>query len=125
MFEDQETRVGEEATPQTTVLSSSLDEAVMLPPPSMAADFWQLRDLIKCVADSRQRPLEEVKESQHKLLAILHLVSPCRDTLPINEPLLEPAKIIWQNPVIVTPMCQRVDKKYSVPTKDSELPPST
>lgn len=57
---------------------------------SMANDFQQFQDLIKWVVDSLQISLEEVKESQHKPLDILHSVTPSRVDLPINEAVLEP-----------------------------------
>lgn len=48
--------------------SSSLDEAVMPPPPTVADDSKQFQDLFKRVAQSQNIPLEEVTENQHQLL---------------------------------------------------------
>lgn len=90
----------------------------MLSPPSLSDDEKQFQGLIKRIADSLQIPLEEVKESQRKLLVILHTSSSVRITLPINKALLDPAKIIWYPPTTIPPICKRVDKKYYFPSKD-------
>lgn len=39
-------------------------------------------------------PLEEIQDSQHKLLDILHASRPSRIVLSINEAILEPARAI-------------------------------
>lgn len=102
----------------------------MPPPPSIANDFLQFQDLIKRVADSLQIPLEEVKESQHKLLDILHSVTSARVALPINKALVEPENTIWQTFARVTRTCKGDNLKSVFPTKISEClvshpPPSS
>lgn len=96
------------------ILSSLPDETVTLLPPLMADDFRQLQDLAKRVTDTIQIPLEEVKDSHHKLLDILQSVTPTQIVLPINEVLLDPAKTVWQTPATVLPTCKLAYKKYYV-----------
>lgn len=70
-----------EAIPQTNILSSSLDEAVTLPPCTMN-NFKQCQELMKMVADSLL--IEEIQETEHKLLDILYAPSSAWVALPIN-----------------------------------------
>lgn len=65
-----------EDTLQTNIPSSSLDEAIVLPTPSLADDFKQFQELIL---------LQEVQESQHKLLDILLTTASGRAVLLMNE----------------------------------------
>lgn len=97
------------------------DEAIMPPPPTLAGDFKQFQALFCRIVDSLQIPLQEVRQQQHKLLDILQVSTYAKITLPINEALLDPAKVIWQTPASITPTCKQVDKKYYVPTKDMEF----
>lgn len=119
--EQQELELEEETIPLTNFSSSSPDEAVIPPPPSVADDFRSFQDLTKRVADTLQIPLEEVRDTHHKLLDILHTSSTSRITLPINKALLNLAKLIWKTPASATPMCKWADKKYYVLPKDSEF----
>lgn len=66
-------------------------------------------------------PLKEVTESHHKLLDILHSPSLVHVALPVNEALLDPAKIIWHTPDSILPTGKRMEKKYYVPAKDLEV----
>lgn len=62
--------------------------------------------------------MEEVKDQQHRLLDISQSATPSSVALPINEALLNLAKMIWQMSATITPMCERVsDKKYYVPLR--------
>lgn len=63
-----EARVEEEVILRITSFSSSPDEAIMPPPPSLAHDFHLFQNLAKIVADTLQIPLEVVKDPHHKLL---------------------------------------------------------
>lgn len=85
-------------------------------PPTTADNFKQFQNFFKRVADSLEIPLEEVKESQHKLLDILQSSS-AKIALPIKKALSGPVKTIWQTQVTISPMCKRADKKYYVPSK--------
>ncbi|EMP31279.1 hypothetical protein UY3_11599 [Chelonia mydas] len=76
--------------------------------------------LIKRVANSLKILLEEVKESQHKLLDILHTSTSAHIALPINKALFDPAKPIWQPPITILLTYKRADKKY-VPSKDMDF----
>lgn len=130
MTEEQEVNTEEEVTPQTNISSSTPDEAVMSPPPSLADDFKLFQDLAQRVADTLQLPLQEVTKSHHKLLDILHSSSSSRVARPINKALLDPAKTIWQTPASAQPTYKQADKKYYVPVKDTEflfscLPPNS
>lgn len=70
--------MNKEAMLQTNIPSSLPDEALLLPPPSMADVFQQFQDLIKQLVDSLQIYLEEIGEPQHKVLDILHSAAPSR-----------------------------------------------
>lgn len=102
-FKEQEARAEEVVTPDTPI-SSSPDETVMPPPPSMADDFRQFQDLIRRVADILQILLEEVKDPQNKLPDTLQLATPSRVNLPVNEAFLDLTKVVWQMPAII-PQC--------------------
>lgn len=88
----------------------------MPPPPMMENDFKQFQELFQRMADSLAIPLEEVAESQHKLLDILQTSTSFKIALSINEGLMDPAKTIWQTRATILPTYKRVDKKYDVPS---------
>lgn len=52
------------------------------------------------VADTLQIQLEDIQETLHMLLDILHVQSSARVALPVNKVLLKPAKTMWQTPAI-------------------------
>lgn len=106
-------RLEKEITPATNISSSSPDETVMPPPSTMADEVTQFQDLTKRIADSLQIPLEEVKESQHKLLNNLHMSSSACIAVPIKEALVDPAKTILQTPTPILSTWKRADKKTS------------
>lgn len=108
--EEPEAKVEEEVTSSAPFSSSSPDETVMLPLPSMEDDFKLFQDWGQGVAEALHIPLQEVSESCHKLVDILHSSTSSRVALPINEDLLDPADTIWQTPTSVLP--KRADKKY-------------
>lgn len=110
-----------EITPTTNISSSSPNEVVMLSPPSLADYFKQFQDLIKERADSFQILLEEDRESQHKLLDILQTSSSVCIMLPVNEALLDQAKIMWYILATIWPTCKREGKKYYIPSENSEF----
>ncbi|EMP33351.1 hypothetical protein UY3_09510 [Chelonia mydas] len=120
-FEEQEARANEEVSPPANVLCSSLDETVMPPPPYLADDFKWFQDLVKRIADFLQIPPKKVKELHYKLLDILHTASSAHIALPVNQALLDPAKIVWHMPATIPPACKRADKKYFVPENNSEF----
>ncbi|EMP28117.1 hypothetical protein UY3_14767 [Chelonia mydas] len=65
--------------------------------------------------------LEEVPEIHHELKDILQATIFSRIALPIIGAIMEPAKTIWQTPPTITPTNKRLDRKYFVPSKDSEF----
>lgn len=89
-YEEQEIRANQEAMPQTTISSSLPNKALMSSPPSLVDDFLLFRTSLNRWP-TLQIPLEEVTESQRKLLDILHSVTPSRVALPINESLPKPS----------------------------------
>lgn len=97
-------------TPQTNISLSSPDEAVMSPPPSYDDDFKQFQDLMKWIADLLHIPLEEVQESQHKLLDILHMTSSSQVALLVNYSLLYPDKKTGQIPATAPHTCKQAIK---------------
>lgn len=115
-YEEQEETLDQDTTPPTNNSYSSLDEAIM-PPPTATDDFKQFQELFKQVAKCLEIPLEEVPQSQHKLLNILQASSTSKIALPINDVLMEPAKNIWQTMTTIPPTRKRSDKKYYVPSK--------
>lgn len=46
---------------------------------------------------------ESLPENTHRLVDILQPVCPRRVVLPINDVLLEPAKVLWSTPTLVLP----------------------
>lgn len=111
----------EEEAASKTISSSSSDKAFMPPPLSLADDFCLFQDLTKRVPDSLQILLEQVKDTLHNLLDILHSSSSSKVALPINETLLDPVKTVWQTPASVALTCKRADKKYYVPARVTEF----
>ncbi|XP_039378919.1 uncharacterized protein LOC120397288 [Mauremys reevesii] len=73
-FQETEETLDQEATLATNT-SSSPDKTIMSSPLTAGDDFKQFQDMFKKIADMLQIPLEEVAESQHKLLAILHTLA--------------------------------------------------
>lgn len=65
--------------------------------------------------------LEEIQESHHKLLDILHTLSSMRIAIQVNEALMEPSKTVWQTLATTLPTSNRVDKNYYVPDGESEF----
>lgn len=104
-YEEQETRADKEVTLHRNISLSSPGEAVVLSPPPMADDFRQFLKLMKHITDMLQIPLEEVQDSLHKLLDILHTSAYAQVALPVNEALLEAARTIFrlqlQHPLLV------------------------
>ncbi|EMP30061.1 Eukaryotic translation initiation factor 4 gamma 3 [Chelonia mydas] len=60
-------------------------------PSSSPDDYRQFHKLFRSVADALHLPLEEMQDSQHQLLDILHASVPARVMLPINNAILQPA----------------------------------
>ncbi|EMP24347.1 hypothetical protein UY3_18585 [Chelonia mydas] len=84
-------------------------------------DFKQFQELFKRVAISQDIPLEDVRETQHRLLKILQPSVPSKIALPINEALLEPADTLWQTPASIPPTCKRAERKYYVLAEDIDF----
>ncbi|EMP40438.1 hypothetical protein UY3_02338 [Chelonia mydas] len=93
-FEEQEAREDKEMTPLTPISSSSSDQAVMSPPPSMVDDLRQFQEM-KWIADMLQILIEKVQESHHNLLDILHTSTSMKIAMLVNEALMEHAKTVW------------------------------
>lgn len=70
-------------------------------------NFRLFQGLANWVADTSQISLKELKDTHHKLLDILHSSSPSRIALPINQALLDPAKLVWQTLALVLPTCKQ------------------
>lgn len=83
ILEEQEVGLEGDFTPHMNICPFPPEETVMLPVPSMGDDFKLLHVLTKRVADTLQIPLQEVTDTHHKLLDILHTPS-SRIALPIN-----------------------------------------
>lgn len=64
------------------------------------------------MVDTLKLPLEEVKDSQYKLLDTLQSVTPTQVALPNNEELMDPAKAVWQISGTILATCKWTDKKY-------------
>lgn len=118
-FEESKARA-DEVTPETPILLS-LDEGLMLTPPSIVDDCLQFHDLIRRVVDTLQIPMEEVRDQQQRLFDILQSATSFRVVLPINEALLDLAKMERQTPATIPPMCRRVDKNCDVSQKDCDF----
>lgn len=110
----------QEVTPPTNLIRRGQGNTIMPSPPT-ANDFNQFQELFERIADSLQISLEEVTESQHKLLDILQTSTSSKIALPINEALMDPVKAVQQTPATIPPTCKRTDKKYYVPSKDKEF----
>ncbi|EMP36978.1 Integrin alpha-8 [Chelonia mydas] len=100
---------------------SAPDTALSPPPPQNVNDCKQFQEFFKRVALSQDIPLEEVQETQHKLLRILQPSAPSKIALPINEALLEPADTLWQTPASLLPTCRKAERKYYAPAKDADF----
>lgn len=100
----------QEAAPAANFSSSSLDEAIMPPPPITRDDSKQFQEHFKRVAASLDIPLQEMAESQHKLLDTLQMSTSSKISLPINNARVDLAKIIWQTPTVVPPTCKQAEK---------------
>lgn len=86
-------------TPDSAVLplpvrlpSSSTNKAVIPTAPSPPDDFREFQDLLHRVAGKLQIPLEEVQDSQHKILDLLHSSGSNRIALPVNVAVRELAR---------------------------------
>lgn len=110
-FEEQKASADKEATPQNNMSSTSPDQALMPPLFSLDDNFKYFQDLMNWVVDSLQMPLEEVRESQHKLVDIFQTASSVHLALPIKRALRDPAKTILQTLTTESCTCKRVDKK--------------
>lgn len=77
--------------------------------------------MLRRVAEKLQFPLEEVQDSQHKLLDILQRKESSQIALPVNEAILEPARTEWHIPVRCAPTPKRMEKRYFVPAKEVEF----
>lgn len=86
-----------------------------------ADDFRLLQELFHRIAESLQLPLEEAEEQQHKLLDILYVSTSAKIDFPVNEALVDPAKILWQTPVSILPTHKHANKKYHVCATDVEF----
>ncbi|CAM2097986.1 unnamed protein product [Caretta caretta] len=93
---------------------STPDGTLSTPPASTERERLckQFQELFKRVAFSQDIPLEEVQETQHKLLRILQLSAPSKIALPTNEELLEPDDALWQTPASLLPTCRKAKRKY-------------
>lgn len=76
---------------------------------------------MKQIANLLQILWDKVQELQHKPLDILHTTASDQVALPVNETLLNPAKIVWQISGTASPTCKRADKMYYIPAQNSEF----
>lgn len=90
-------------------------------PSSSPDNYRQFHKLFRSVADALHVPLEEMQDSQHQLLDILHASVPARVMLPINDAILQPACTVWHTPDTCTPTLKGAEKRCYVPTKESEF----
>lgn len=67
-----------------------------------------------------QIPLEEIQDTQHKLLDVLHTLGPARIAQLINNAFLEPDTKAWHSSATCTATPKGSEKRY-VPVKGSEL----
>lgn len=111
--EELKAEVEEEVTPQAPFSSLLPDKMLMPPLPSMADNFKLFQDLEQRVAEALQIPLQEMTESYHKLVDILHSSISSRVALPVNEALLNPTKVIWQTSASVPPTYKQADQKFT------------
>lgn len=81
-----------------------------------ADDFKQFQKLFKWVVAGLEVPLEEVSETQPKLLEILQTSFTSKLALPINDALMEPAKNMWKTLATILPTGKRTDTKYYIPS---------
>ncbi|KAH1178233.1 hypothetical protein KIL84_011935, partial [Mauremys mutica] len=116
---EEETFEGQEA--KADKASPLPDKAVRPSQPFMLDDFRQFQELIQCIADTLQVPLEKVQESDHKLLHILHTPASMRIAIAFNETLMDPTKTVCQTPAIAPPTCKRTDIKYYLLGRESEF----
>ncbi|XP_067416629.1 general transcription factor IIF subunit 1 isoform X2 [Emydura macquarii macquarii] len=117
-FKERKEQVEQKATPAANISSSLAGKAAVPPPPRSADDFQQLQPLFRRIAHTLQIPLEE--ESPCPLFGILQ-TSSTKIGLPINKALLDPAKVVWQTPASIPPTCKRADKRYRIPSKDTDF----
>ncbi|CAM4563024.1 unnamed protein product [Lepidochelys olivacea] len=93
-FDEQEARAYGEISPAN--ISSSPDEAVMHPPPSLVDDFKQLLDLVKRIANSLQIPLEEAPYEPPQITALYNkednVLLQCKSQRGYPE-----AELTWQD----------------------------
>lgn len=82
-------------------------------------DFRQFQDLLCRVTGGLQIPEEEIQDSQHKLLNILHTSGPARIALLVNEAIMELARTVW-HPITGTSAPQWAERHY-VLAKGSEF----
>lgn len=61
-------------------------------------------------SQSARDPLDKVQDSQHQLRDMLHISIPMRVALPINDAILQPARI----PAMCTPTLKEAKKRYYV-----------
>ncbi|EMP37006.1 Armadillo repeat-containing protein 3 [Chelonia mydas] len=100
---------------------SAPDRTLIPPPPQNMDDFKQFQELFKRMALNQDIPLEEVQETQHRLLKILQPSAPSKIVLSVNEALLELADTLWQTPASIPPTCKKAERKYYVPAKDVDF----
>ncbi|KAG6924102.1 hypothetical protein G0U57_018299, partial [Chelydra serpentina] len=89
--------------------------------PYYGDDFESFQDLFKGVVESLDISLVQLPEFQHRFMDILQAPPSAKTDLPINDAIMEPAKIIWQTPATAPPSCKRSDKTYYVPAKGAEF----
>ncbi|KAG6935185.1 hypothetical protein G0U57_015436 [Chelydra serpentina] len=75
---------------------------------------------MKRIAESLQILLDKVQKTQYILVDILHTSPQYKVALPINDVLLTSAKVIWQIPTIIPPICKRTNTRYYGPPKGLE-----
>ncbi|CAM2097689.1 unnamed protein product [Caretta caretta] len=101
--------------------SPSAPDGALFPPPSQNMDDCkQFQELFKRVALSQVIPLEEVQETQHRLLKMLQPSAPSKIALPINKALLEPADTLANSNFFITNL-KKTERKYYVPAKDADF----
>lgn len=84
-------------------------------------DCCQFQELLQKMADALHIPLEEVWDSQHQLVDILHASVLTRMALLINDAIFQWACTVWHTPATCAPSLKGVEKKYYVPRKGSEF----
>lgn len=120
-FEEQEVTADINISPAACIYSSSPDIAFVPPLSSLADSFKQFQDLIKRSAYSFQIPLEQVKESYHKLLDVLHIASSAHITVPVNFCRAHEGLIIQHTQTQLCPHARKQTKNTMSPLRNQNF----